>query len=361
MNIIQVLPSLASRDAIGVHTLNLDTALRSAGIATDIYYATATTDVAERGCPLSELDRSDSKRVILYHASIGSPVVDIIETSAGVLAIDYHNITPASLVERWAPGLGHEVRLGRDQLSDLAARTRFALADSEFNRRELIDLGYRSTETAPLLLDMRRTNSAFDETVLAQLTGPTPRGPHFLFVGKVAPHKAPHDLVAMLAAYRAVYEPTARLSLVGTPISDRYLEALEAYINDLGLSDAVTITGSIPQASLEAYWRSADVFVCASEHEGFCVPLVEAMGHDIPIVAFAAAAVPETIGDAGLTVTDKSPLALAAAVNRVLSDHHLSAALRQRGQERVASLDLDHATSVFMERLLRNAAAALSA
>ena len=361
MNIVQVLPSLASRDAIGVHTLNLDAALRSVGIETAIYYGNAGNDVADRGLPLTQLDRSDAHRIILYHASIGSPVVGTLETSAGILALNYHNITPARLLARWAPGLGYEVSLGRAQLSDLAGRTRFALADSEFNRRELVDLGYRTTETAPLLLNMRQADASCDDALLTALKSIPDQGPRFLFVGKVAPHKAPHDLLAMLAAYRATYHPGATLTLVGTPISERYLQALESYMEDLGLSQAVTITGSISGASLEAYWRSSDVFICASDHAGFCVPLVEAMGHELPIVAFAAAAIPETIADAGLVISDKAPLAFAAAVHRVVTDHDLAKALTNRGKDRVSSLDLETATGIFMERLIRNAETALSA
>ena len=360
MNIVQVLPSLASRDAIGVHTLNLDAALRAAGIETSIYYQTATPDVADRGMPISQLDLADPNRVILYHASIGSPVADIVASASGVLAIDYHNITPARLVERWAPGLGYEVALGREQLGDLAARTSFALADSEFNRRELVDLGYRESETAPLLIDMRRADASCDDALLAQLTRDENRGPRLLFVGKVAPHKAPHDLVAMLAAYRSIYHPRATLTLVGTAISERYLEALESYIADVDLTDAVTITGSLPGTALEAYWRAADVFVCASDHEGFCVPLVEAMGHELPIVAYGAAAIPETIADAGLVIGDKSPVAFAAAVHRVMNDDALHIGLTRRGLDRVASLDLESATATFMERLLRHVTAATS-
>lgn len=358
MKILQILPSLASRDAIGVHTLNLDTALRARGIDTQIYYLNASDDVANRGLAVSQLDRDDAQRVMLYHASIGSPIAETVQASAGVVGIDYHNITPARLVEQWAPGLGYEVTLGREQLSQLAQRAAFGLADSEFNRRELVDLGYRETETAPLLIDMRHSDQHCDEERLSTLNA-NKVGASMLFVGKVSPHKATHDLIAMLAAYRQLYDPHATLTLVGAPISERYRDALVSFIDDLGLGDAITMTGSLPGPALEAEWRAADLFVCASDHEGFCVPLVEAMGHELPIVAYAAAAVPETIGEAGLLISDKAPFAFAAAAHRVLSEQGLRDYLRNQARSRVAQLDLLLSTDLFVERLVKHSQAAL--
>ena len=101
--------------------------------------------------------------------------------------------------------------------------------------------------------------------------------------------------------------------------------------------------------------------MCASDHEGFCVPLVEAMGHELPIVAYGAAAIPETIADAGLVIGDKAPVAFAAAVHRVVNDDTLASGLTRRGLDRVASLDLESATATFMERLMRQVAAATPA
>ena len=135
-------------------------------------------------------------------------------------------------------------------------------------------------------------------------------GADLLFVGKVSPHKAPHDLVKMLAVLRRLYDPAARLHLVGSPLGETYEPALRSFIDELGLTEAVNFAGSVSGAELEAYLQSADVFVCASDHEGFCVPLAEAMGHGVPIVAYGVTAVPETVADAGLVLPDKSPVPL---------------------------------------------------
>jgi len=144
----------------------------------------------------------------------------------------------------------------------------------------------------------------------------------------------------MLAVLRRLYDPAARLHLVGSPLGETYEPALRAFIAELGLDEAVNIAGSVSGAELEAYLQAADVFVCASDHEGFCVPLAEAMGHGIPIVAYGVTAVPETVGGAGLILPDKSPLRFAAAVGRVLSDEALRRNLAAAGQARASGFDL---------------------
>ena len=124
----------------------------------------------------------------------------------------------------------------------------------------------------------------------------------------------------MLDVLRRTDDPAARLHLVGSPLGETYEPALRAFIDELGLADAVTLAGSVSGAELEAYFQAADVFVMASDHEGFCVPLAEAMGHGVPIVAYGVTAVPETVGGAGLVLPDKSAVPFAAAVGRVLRD-----------------------------------------
>jgi glycosyltransferase involved in cell wall biosynthesis len=335
----QVIPSLASRDAIGVHTINLRDGLRQVGIDSDIFYGSFTPDVQHEGRPVTELGRAGRDRWLLYQSSIGSPVYDILAARPERKLVNYHNITPANLLREWEPNVAYEVALGRTQLARLAAQSRFAVADSAFNESELRALGYDDTAVVPLLIDMQRKSGEADPALMAEFARhkAVPGGADLLFVGKVSPHKAPHDLVKMLAVLRRLYDPSARLHLVGSPLGETYEPALRSFVDELGLTDAVNFAGSVSGAELEAYLQSADVFVCASDHEGFCVPLAEAMGHGVPIVAYGVTAVPETVGNAGLVLPDKSPVHFASAVARVLSDatlrQHLSAAGRSRAAE----------------------------
>jgi L-malate glycosyltransferase len=354
----QVIPSLASRDAIGAHTRTLRDALRADGIESDIYYGNCTPDVAHEGRPLVALGKTQPGRWLLYQSSIGSPVYDVLAARSEPKLVNYHNITPAALLTEWEPAVGYEVALGRSQLERLAGESRLAVADSAFNEWELHQAGYRETAVVPLLIDMRATGEPPDAALAARLgEAKAAGGADLLYVGKISPHKAPHDLVKMLSVYRRLYDPKARLHLVGSPLGERYGPALAAFVDRLGLADAVHVTGSVTPGELEAYFATADVYVCASDHEGFCVPLVEAMGHRVPVVAYGVTAVPETVGGAGLLLEDKEPLRFAAAVHRVVEDAGLRAALLRAADERVEHFDLARSRRRFVD-LVKGAVAA---
>ncbi len=355
----QVIPSLASRDAIGVSSLNLRDGLRAAGIDSDIFYGSFTPDVEHEGRPVTELGRAARDRWLLYQASIGSPVYDILAARSEPKLVNYHNITPAALLRDWEPAVAYEASLGRTQLARLADQSRFAVADSAFNESELLALGYEGTAVVPLLIDMHVKSDEPDPELAARLSERKARdgGADLLYVGKISPHKAPHDLVKMLDVLRRTGDPAARLHLVGSPLGETYEPALRAFIEELGLDGSVNLPGSVTGAELEAYFQAADVFVMASDHEGFCVPLGEAMGHGVPIVAYGVTAVPETVAGAGLVLPDKSPVPFAAAVGRVLQDPELRAVLAAAGRERAAGFDLAASTKRFVS-LVQEAVAA---
>ena len=171
---------------------------------------------------------------------------------------------------------------------------------------------------------------------------PTPGPPSWLFVGRIVPNKAQHDLVLALAWARATTQPDAVLRLVGKPAVPAYSAALERMIESLGLGAAVTLTGEVDDLALEDEFRRATVFLSPSEHEGFGIPLLEAMAHGVPVVAFATAAVPDTVGDAGLVLSKKDPATLATAAHRVTTDAVLHAAMVRAGLAHAAAQDAAH-------------------
>jgi L-malate glycosyltransferase len=353
VRIDHVIPSLASRDAIGGHVMQLRDLLRSRGYQSDIYYGNASSDRLDDGLPVSRLgDRPSAGRVLLYQLSIGSGVADIFRGRSERKFVNYHNITPADLLEAWMPSVGEEVRLGRAQLRDLASVTEFAIADSEFNERELQAAGYRSTTTVPLLIDLDGFAGSPDRALAARLADQkADGGADLLFVGKVSPHKGQHDLVKALAAYRRLYDPKARLHLVGGAISDEYQLAVERFAQELDLLDAVEIAGSVTHEELIAYYAASDVFVCLSNHEGFCVPLLESMYHRLPIVAYTNTAVPETVRGAGLILPNKEPARVAAAIDRVVRDDQLRTTLAQAASARVGTFALPRVQDGFLSAL----------
>ncbi|MGD0875614.1 MAG: glycosyltransferase family 4 protein [Acidimicrobiales bacterium] len=345
----QVIPSIVERDAVSHHTLEAQRVLHSMGFVSEIYACSMGPGLAGRVHPLSDLPRDTSERQwVCYQASIGSPAADTVGSHPGLKLIDYHNISPSELIERWMPHLGEEVRLGRRQLAELAPVAELGFADSEFNRAELEQAGCRHTMVAPLMVDTANFYSPPDQRVVDRFEAARLRGGHdWLFVGQMLPHKAHHDVIKALACARKMFDPEARLHLVGRESCRAYADALRRFVSALGLTGAVEFVGSISPSELSAYYASADVFVCCSDHEGFCVPLLEAMHHRLPIVAYGVTAVPETLLDAGIVLPSKSPALVAAAVQRVLTDHGLCDSLVAAGLRRSRSFTLEGARRAF--------------
>ncbi len=344
VRIDQVVPSFGGRDAIGAHILHLRDLLHDLGFESDVWCKGAfpeTRSIARFTDDLGERERPGTWW--LYHLSSGSPVAELIAERPEPKMVDYHNITPASLFGSWVPWATEEADTGLRQLKILAGASCFGFADSAFNGRDLQAAGMPDGRTlvVPPLFDPLALASRADHALAARLRAErADGGADWLFVGRVTPSKAQHDLIKALAFYRQAYDPDARLHLVGTWMGDDYPRALERFARRIGLGDAVRLTGSVSPEELAAYYAGSDVFVCASEHEGFCVPIVEAMNFGLPVVAFDAGAVPETAGTGALVVADKSPVALATAVNRVTADPAFRERLVQMGRARAAHLSL---------------------
>ena len=313
------------------------------GIDSDIFYGSFTPDVQHEGRSVTELGRSGRDRWLLYQSSIGSPVYDIFAARPEPKLVNYHNITPAHLLRDWEPNVAYEVALGRTQLARLAPQSRLAVADSAFNESELRALGYEDTAVVPLLIDMQRKSEEADPAARGE-AGRTQGGG-----GRRRPPLRRQGLPAQGAARSGqdVGRAAPALRPGGAPApgglaagGDLRAGAARLHRPSSGSTTRSTSPGRSAEAELEAYLQAADVFVCASDHEGFCVPLAEAMGHGIPIVAYGVTAVPETVGDAGLLLSDKSPLRFAAAVGRVLSDDALRRHLTAAGRARAAGFSL---------------------
>jgi glycosyltransferase involved in cell wall biosynthesis len=347
----QVIPSIVERDAVSHHTLEAQQVLRSMGFVSEIFARDVGPGLAGRVRPLAELpSEGGGRQWICYQLSIGSPAAEPVLRHPGPKIVNYHNITPSDLVDRWMPFLGEEVRLGREQMSQLAPVTELGIGVSRFNADELAKAGYRRTVVAPLMVDVANFTEPPDPEAARRLAAAKEGGgADWLFVGQMLPHKSHQDVVKAFACYREAFDPDARLHLVGRPSCAAYAEAVRRFVGRLGLDRAVDVAGSITSGELSAYYQAADVLVCCSEHEGFCAPLLEAMRHGVPIVAYSAAAVPETVRTAGVLLDSKEPALMAAAVNRVLSDRRLREQLVDRGSGRAAQFTLDAARRSFAD------------
>ena len=316
----QLLAALSYGDAIGNEALSIQAHLRGAGFASDIFAEKVHPRMAHLARALHEYEQvSGPDTVCLFHFSIGSAAGRLIFHARDRLGVVYHNITPAPWFLGFHPHLAGLCHHGRRELSAFADRTELGLGDSEFNRRDLAEAGFKRTRVLPIVLDFdvyRRPPSPVIQRMYGD--GRT----NILFVGRIIPNKRIDDLIRVFAVYRR-FDPRSRLLLVGDYRGhERYLARLQEMVRDLRLPDVV-FTGHVDDDDLLAYYTVADVFLCLSEHEGFCVPLQEAMHFEVPVLAYDAGAVRETLRGAGVLLKEKRPEVVADLVRAVLEDKQL--------------------------------------
>jgi L-malate glycosyltransferase len=354
----QFVPNFAAGDAIGNHVRHTQRLLQGAGFVSEIFYDEAQAAVRKLGRYRSTFDRErdgDGGRAwILFQLSTGSDMTGYLLDLDLPYGVYFHNITPPEFYDRWEPGAAENLRRALSDMRRLAPRSRFAMANSEYSRQLLDEAGYAPTSAVPCLVDWTDYEAAPNNKVLARVRreNDAAGGPRWIFVGRVAPNKCQHDLVAAFAAYRELYDDRARLTLVGGRTSNVYYRSLELLADELGVASAVELTDAIPFDEIVAHWRGADVYVVLSEHEGFGVPALEAMTFGLPVVAYASTAIPETVGDAGLLLDSKDPVVVATAVDRVIRDDELRRDLIAAGHQRRKAYDLDRVGKLLLSEVM---------
>lgn len=324
MQVHQILPNFSYGDAIGNDALAIRRLLREWGYPSDIYAQHVHTKLRSEAILYSHYRKVSSREnVLIFHFSIGSEVTSFVTGLPDRKIMVYHNITPDHFFVGINSRVADRCRRGRLELARLAPFIHLALGVSEFNRRELEDLGFRRTGVLPILLDPEGYAAEPSPTVLRRLGS----GTTILHVGRIVPNKRIEDLVKTLYFYRRL-DPESRLVLVGTDVDmENYASALVQMADHLGLSEQVCFAGQVPVEELVAYYRAASCYLCLSEHEGFCVPILEAMHFDLPVVAYAATGVPSTLGDAGILVHEKDFPVIAELIHRVVHDAGLRKAV----------------------------------
>ena len=354
MQINQVVVAAAPGDAITGAAFENQHLLRRVG-SSEIYAAHRDRSLERevhslRDYPVRGTDPGD---LLIVHVSIGDVGVTrfLAERSERTVVV-YHNITPAEYFRRFDRRFARLLQRGRAHLGDLCDRTALALADSEYNAAELRDAGYRNVRVVPLVVDRHRLQRVASDPATEEWIASRP-GPVILFVGQVLPHKRHELLLEAFHVLSTHLVPDTSLVLAGHLRLPAYEEALRELVRELGLAN-VRFTGSVSPEELVAYYRGATVFASASDHEGLCLPVLEAMAFDVPVVARAVAALPETIGDAGLLLpADPDPVLLAEAMAMLIESPGVRGLLTARGRERVVTqFDPDRARSMFLEALL---------
>ena len=306
----QLLPGFTVGDAISNEAIQIRNWLREAGYRSEIFARHLDPLVRDQGRHYKSgaILPTDG---LIYHHSIGCEITPAAVAHPGPKCLIYHNITPVEFFQPYRPEVASLLRYGREELWTLAHSFPVSVGDSAYNAEELALHGFSSPGVLPLVINPGQWNTLPDHALMHQLQDGKR---NLLFVGRYAPNKCQHHLVEAFAHY-LVLDPDARLILVGNSEShDPYAQHLRQTIEYWGVREHVIMPGRITDSQLHAYYRTAHLFWSMSEHEGFCVPLIEAMWFDVPVLAFRSSAVPETMADAGLIFDEKNDLILLAGL-----------------------------------------------
>ncbi len=340
MRIIQVTPTFSLGDGVGNHTYALMHVIESMGYDTSIYAIHIAKNVPKHLCgnveKLPKLMRDD---VLIYHQAIGTKFADHVAKLPCRKIMVYHNTTPPYFFEGYSGDMIRQTSMGLDNARMLIQHVDAVWADSEFNKQDILDMGYHGEVTVlPILIPFEDYKKKPDEAVLAKLSDDLQ---NILFVGRIVPNKKQEDILAAFAYYQKNINANSRLTLVGNYAhDDPYAARLRAYIQELGLIDA-TITGHVSFEQILAYYKTADLFLCMSEHEGFCIPLLEAMSFDLPVLAYDSTAIKGTLNGSGVLLPQKDPVFTALLMQRVLNDTTLREQILEGQRKRLADFAYD--------------------
>jgi glycosyltransferase involved in cell wall biosynthesis len=320
----QWVPAAHRGDAIGDSARRVRALLRELGHESELY--ALTIDEALQG-DVRPFDDPAAGRgdATIFHFALPSPMTSAFASLPGRRVLQYHNVTPAAFFADYDPALFRLAALGREELATLVGRVDRALGDSAYNRQELDALGFADTGVFPIAVDTSRITAASACPALDRLLDDGLV--NFLFVGRIAPNKRIEDVIRLAEVYKRYVDAYYRFIFVGrVDVVPRYYSTIRALMDEYRLlDDRFIFTGPVPDAELAAYYRHAAVYISLSEHEGFCVPLVEAMAADVPVLAYAAAAVPDTLGGAGVQFAPKDLELAAELLGELTFDDRLRA------------------------------------
>jgi glycosyltransferase involved in cell wall biosynthesis len=338
MVINQLVHTLSYGDAISGEVVAICRLLRAKGIKSEIF--SINTNEKLKGWTRHYSEFCPGEQTLIHHYSLGSPLNELFigATKARRITV-YHNLTPEIWFEGYNARVLADLKQGREELPKVLASSDSIFADSTYNKEEVVGLGFKNCEVLPLLIDESKWGGIpANPGIAAALRGHG--GVNILHVGRTAPNKRLEDILKAFYFYHHKINQKSRLWLVGSDIdTEIYSFELRMLISELRLKEAVTLTGSVAETELRAFYENSDLYLCMSEHEGFCVPLLEAMHFDVPILAYNSCAVPETLGSAGLVFNEKDFPLVAELMNIVLTDEKLRMQLIAAGRDRIGGFN----------------------
>lgn len=343
----QLIIGATPHDAITQNGLLWQRWLQEAGFASELYATSIDDGCKDQIRPWHSYRAGPNGAHLLYHHSMGHPVVDqLLAEHAQNLIPVYHNVTPARWFAQADPELVRLTTLGIQQLGQMGNVLSKGVGDSDFNCGDMQAAGFKLTKTVPITFDAERYKKIGRTPPSQKING----GPLLLFVGRLAPNKCQEDLVRLLHACRQL-EPATQLLLVGSHWLPAYVDWIRYVAEQLGVADGVHLLGSVSFAEMAQYYQTADLFVSLSEHEGFGMPLIESMFFKLPILAYRSSAVTGTLGGASITFDRKNYGALAQLVVRLWQDEAWQQRIIGRQTERLQDFLEPQVKSVFFQAL----------
>lgn len=319
-SVFQLIDALDFGDAVSNHCLEISKILSNNKYNNRIFSKYAHEKMMDFRKDIKEL-KVNKNDIVIFHFSGKSNFVNLVKALNCKKILIYHNITPHSFFVGMEPHYTHCLE-GRQQLADLVGQFEYYLGDSEFNVEELIALGCSPTGVLPIFVDIKVKEIEHNRNAMRTLKSTAPK---FLFVGRVAPNKKHEDVMKVFEYYYTFINRNASLYFVGNYESYQdYYASLYEYKSKLLSRDQIVFTGKVSQSELEYHYQTADIFISMSEHEGFCVPLLESIAYGIPTLAYNAGAIKSTMGNSGVIINEKIFDNIAELIDLILSNSQLS-------------------------------------
>ncbi len=352
IRVYQFTSTLRKGDGVGNDVLAIHNYLRERKVKTCVFYESVVGEFSKEDArSINELPLLCEKDILLIHVAFAWDYLETLKEMTGRKIFVYHNITPPEFFAPYDTESADACKMGLEQVKRLKDIPIYCLADSEFNKNDLVSYGYECPmDVLPIIIPFEDYDKNADEETIKKLNdGKT----NILFVGRIAPNKKQEDIIRAFSYYQKKYNQNSRLVLLGGyNENDLYYQSLKKYVEELEVEN-VSFTRHIPFSQVIATFKSADAFVCLSEHEGFCIPLLEAMHFEIPIVAYNNTAVGETLGSGGILIEKKDSATVAAAIDEIVENEELKKSIRENQKKRLEAFSYEKITQKLWDFLVK--------
>lgn len=338
----QIAPAFPYGDAIGNQMFHIRELLRQWGFESQVYVQASDLRLADPGVNYTHYQGSPDN-ILIYHYSTRSPLTEFVQQLPDNVVFYYHNVTPPEFFQDYDPAFAATLERGRREVA-LFKDSFGAWAGSEYNRQEMLALGFNQVAVVPYFLYFDELLAAADSPEGREIVTRYDDGwTNLLFVGRLAPNKRQDDLIRVFGYYHRLVNPRSRLILVGSDANlPGYRFELESMAENVA-PQHIHLPGAVSLQELGGYYRAATAFVCLSEHEGFGIPLLEAMAFDVPVLAFKSTAVPYALGEAGVLVKRKRYDVIGELIDLLVHDDHLRQQVTCKQKERLLEVGPEQA------------------